>query len=116
MKEGINNLFIAVLVIALWLTASSVLADVNYSFVNQDGDVESKIGPMVEKIVTVIAGAGIGVCFIGIGVGALKFFGRVFKMDKEDGAEKMKAGTIGVLAFVSVWAIFATIFHIAGKS
>lgn len=89
-------------------------ADVNYDFVNRDGEVESKVGPMIRQIVEIIIGVGVGLCLVGVAIGACQWFAWFMQEDKTKGASRVKSGSIGVLVFGVFWAIAATGFKIAG--
>lgn len=95
--------------------ASLCGADViNYDFVNQDGQVEDKVAPMIRQILEIIIGIGVGLSMIAIGVGACQWFGQFMREDKDNGIKKCKSGGIGIVVFGVFWSIMATAFNIAG--
>lgn len=113
-KPELTGWIKAIAFTAAYFAVSAAMADVNYDFVKQQGDVESKFGPMVQTIVNTIIGVGLGLSIIGIGYGSCQYFGRIFKMDKDEGMEKIKAGSIGIGVFACFWAVIATIFNWVG--
>lgn len=110
-----RKVIVLIVPIIFILAAFSICgAEVNYEFVKNQGDAEQKLGPMVRQVCTIIIGVGLGLSIIGIGVGGCQWFGRLFKMDKESGAEKVKAGLMGIVFFGMFWAIVATAFKVVG--
>lgn len=109
-----KNYWIIICAGILFCLAANGVADVNYDFVNQDGEVDQKVGPMVRQICNLIVGTGLGLCIIAVGIGACQWFAWFLPEDKNKGAGKFKNGMIGIFVFGMFWSLMATLFKIAG--
>lgn len=112
-----KSLVYTIISIGMLLCLASVCgADINYDFVNQDGQVEDKVAPMVRKILEIIIGIGVGLCMIAAAIGGCQWFGQFMREDKDSGIKKVKSAGIGIIVFGVFWSIMSTAFNIAGIS